>query len=390
MMRNGIPSESTSLHDGLPAATLPYIQTALVPILKEKFESMIKVRRVQGPLFGERVECGSIWPNSGNPGVCDSHISQECGDTELPSSILRNSRRQWTCEADDILLATQNNHSSPHSAGCYTPNYDADNVTIDEACLRSIGCTLHGTDSNGTEPVGVSNADLYLIVTSTDTDACGGGRRAHAAPCQLDQYDRPTIGYINLCMGDYPVVNQDSDDWKVQYWAAVREIIHLLGFNADMFPLFREDDGVTPRTPRDDQGDVPTTNYVCPQQSTALSQRVPRTARSSSRTSVPLKAVSAPVSMIVTPRVKQMARTIFGCDTLEGAELEGNGDACWNSVWEMRNHADEIMTMAFRNEQVKPYLSPLTLALMEDTGGTRSTTRMRNSIPLHGSRVATF
>jgi leishmanolysin-like peptidase len=36
--------------------------------------------------------------------------------------------------------------------------------------------------------------------------------------------------------------------------------------------------------------------------------------------------VTRPVQLVVTPRVREEARRHFGCDTLEGAELEDQGE----------------------------------------------------------------
>uniref|UniRef100_A0A914GTQ9 Leishmanolysin-like peptidase n=1 Tax=Globodera rostochiensis TaxID=31243 RepID=A0A914GTQ9_GLORO len=73
---------------------------------------------------------------------------------------------------------------------------------------------------------------------------------------------------------------------------------------------------------------------------------------------------------MVTERVRHEARTHFGCDRLEGAELENQGgDGTAMTHWEKRLFENEAMTGTHTQN---PVYSRITLALMEDSGWYRA------------------
>ena len=54
--------------------------------------------------------------------------------------------------------------------------------------------------------------------------------------------------------------------------------------------------------------------------------------------------ISKPVVLLVTPRVVEEARDHFGCDTLEGAELESQGgEGSAGSHWDLRVFGNEVL-----------------------------------------------
>lgn len=72
---------------------------------------------------------------------------------------------------------------------------------------------------------------------------------------------------------------------------------------------------------------------------------------------------------IVTPRVQSVVRNHFNCQTLKGARLEiqdTSATACVGSHWDERLFQSELMSPIFSG--TSDVLSPLTLALMEDSG----------------------
>lgn len=76
------------------------------------------------------------------------------------------------------------------------------------------------------------------------------------------------------------------------------------------------------------------------------------------------------MNVLVTPRVVREARAHFGCDSLEGAELENQGlDGTALTHWEKRLFENEAMTGTHTQN---PAYSRLTLALMEDSGWYRA------------------
>ncbi len=78
---------------------------------------------------------------------------------------------------------------------------------------------------------------------------------ASAEFCNTDQFDRPTVGVLHLCI---------TQDWflssaTVEYAAktVVHEIGHVLGFNSISMAYLRHPLDGSPRTPRDSNGNVP-------------------------------------------------------------------------------------------------------------------------------------
>ena len=122
-----------------------------------------------------------------------------------------------------------------------------------------------------------------------------------------------------------------------------------MGFTYSSWALFRYPDG-TPRTPRDANGRVPVTEgYTCVDGSTH-SVRVP-----SSNTLVASTERGVAVNRLVTPKVAAVARDIFGCDRLDGAELENQpttAGTCFASHWEQLHYAHEAMTSSRSSHRV--------------------------------------
>ena len=72
------------------------------------------------------------------------------------------------------------------------------------------------------------------------------------------------------------------------------------------------------------------------------------------------------VTMIVTAKVVQEVRRHFNCSTLEGAELEDQGEIGTKLThWEKRVFENEAMTGTYTQNSV---FSRVTFAFLEDTG----------------------
>ena len=206
----------------------------------------------------------------------------------------------------------------------------------------------------GRDGGGYPDADFVLYVTAAESRICTGAVLAYASTCVRDQFDRPIFGHANFCPSKLSAAPAAMEE---QLSTAVHEVLHALGFSSASWPLFRDNDG-TPRTPRNVAGNVPLQSYTCPD-GTAGSFRVPsegtikvsltltltltrtRTlalARTRTRTltltltltlartlTLTIKVSTergVGVAKMVTPRVTAVGRDLFGCDTLEGVELE--------------------------------------------------------------------
>ena len=75
------------------------------------------------------------------------------------------------------------------------------------------------------------------------------------------------------------------------------------------------------------------------------------------------------VHMVVTERVREVAKTYYECDSITGAELEDKvGSGCLGSHWEERTMFDELMSPLADGHFAGNRISKFTLALFEDMG----------------------
>jgi hypothetical protein len=146
---------------------------------------------------------------------------------------------------------------------------------------------------------------------------------------------------------------------------ATHELVHVLGFSSILFGFFRDENG-NPRTPRcpsapgctgsDWDGEPP---YNRTAQAFAVS----------SSTVLKTSRRGAPVTFLVTPAVRSVARAYFDCMAVPGAELEDGGGSAGTagSHWEKRAFLTEIMTGSI-SSALPEILSEFTLALLADSG----------------------
>ena len=142
-------------------------------------------------------------------------------------------------------------------------------VMMSEACIHSCG--------HSTQPAPDVEADVMVLVKWAETIAAGTAAvdssvrcpldvAAFAAVCCLDQWDRPIGGVIWLCprllgLMATKVDGQSEDDlFRFTSHVLAHEFAHILGFDEQLFDLFRWADG-TPRVSRNALG-VPTGSLV--------------------------------------------------------------------------------------------------------------------------------
>ncbi len=213
---------------------------------------------------------------------------------------------------------------------------------------------------------GVPNADLVIFVSGNNVsngkqlcgNSSGSKSLAIASFCNLDQFDRPIIGFINFCLENFS--NREVGKLKK---VAVHETAHVLGWNDDLFKYFRDRETGEPLTPRPFTSqkakcvDGTSREYLMPAENTLVRKK---------------EWISGSQRFyyeIVTPRVKQASRNQFGCQELEGARLENQPtkNSCIGAHFDERYFFTEIMGPILSSKTVE-VLSPLTLAVMEDSG----------------------
>ncbi|ETW05217.1 hypothetical protein H310_04204 [Aphanomyces invadans] len=300
----------------LGATNMNFIKAKLVADALEYWRQTLQVIPISGPWYAQR-NCIQAWKTT--PPVCDAvETDQMCMEAPIPESHFAPLRVCTSCPAQNC---------------------------VGGACAFT---------SSGT---GVPDTDYVLYVRAVQTANCGNNVLAYATSCQLDQFDRPTMGMVNFCP---PKINADPLVYDKQLNTATHEIAHALGFTSQMFSYMRHPDG-SPRTPRDASGRPPIQqNYKCPNAATASSIQMP-----SDTTIQFFTERGHSVAKLVTPNVLSFVRNYFNCPTLNGAEIEDADGACLGSHWEERIFEPELMSplQSYRNP-----VTSLTLSYFQDSG----------------------
>jgi leishmanolysin-like peptidase len=243
---------------------------------------------------------------------------------------------------------------------------------------------------------GVDEADLVVFVSGEDfvttedgerVEVCGPGVLAVATSCVLDQFDRPIIGLINFCLGEQdrrleeeehsnlPKVLMsnlilESNVEREQFTAedkavadlsliATHEVGHVLGVTSELFLFFRDPTTGEPLTPRPFQEKIVT----CVNGSS-----LPLIFPAENTVQASFSSQGRLYYDLVTPRIRTVVRNQFDCQTLSGARLENNptSESCTGDHFDERLFYSELMGPIFSG--TTDILSPLTLALLEDSG----------------------
>ena len=212
--------------------------------------------------------------------------------------------------------------------------------------------------------------------SKNDQISCEEGIIAMATPCLLHpETFRPVSGYIHIC---------DFDDGVNLISSVFHELIHVLGFSSSLYPHFtdaRTGKLLTPISATTEKRNIPCAGPLSSNRFYRdLSLPIPTTI---------LKPVlhhdNQWISFELTlPTVSQVIKNHFNCslDTI-GGHLENQPTApsdCFGSHWDERFHHTTLMSAIYdtpvsrRNLQEKKtnFITPLTLALLEDTGWYRA------------------
>jgi hypothetical protein len=216
---------------------------------------------------------------------------------------------------------------------------------------------------------------------------CPRNYLASATYCSTDQFDRPIAGLLSICIDDVSSFFKNKSRNTV---TIMHEIGHILGFNAESLAHFRNGDTGEPLTARDENGNVVDVNVECTGVSPRREARIPLP--SGNITTFKSVRGGVRVATIVTPTVRRVARNMFGCQSLNGAELEsgewqlfGGGDDddyeslsagdCIGDHWERRLFRTDLMNPIVDDVAYSLYISSLTLAYFADSGWYKVDTR---------------
>jgi len=158
---------------------------------------------------------------------------------------------------------------------------------------------------------------------------------------------------------------------------AMHEFTHVLGINSDMMKYYRDANTGEPLTPRpftfldvnSPSSEVLLDSLSCAPDGTTPDPQRPIVLPSCNTLRSTVDSRGWHSWMIVLPTVVQVARNQFRCQTLEGVALENqptNPLDCFGSHWDERDYYSETMSAYFAQEA--DFFSPLSLALLQDTG----------------------
>ena len=121
-----------------------------------------------------------------------------------------------------------------------------------QRCVRVTGCQQCQHCEEAKTGSGVADTDYLLYVTAVNDSNCRSPDVLYTSvPCSQDlTYNRPIAGNINICPGAF---RSSLVAFEYQVSLFLREMIRLLGFRTELFPYYRDSDGI-PLTPRDDNG----------------------------------------------------------------------------------------------------------------------------------------
>ena len=210
---------------------------------------------------------------------------------------------------------------------------------------------------------GVADSDVVIYVQTKDDSSCSNDPRPLISICHFDQNMRPLIGSLSICLGSMNVQKDNEVNNKdiLHHTAMLSQLVgRFLGLSPSLFKYFRNPETDQLWGERD-------LDFVCgndeAQQDVMLSNIIQQQTERDEEL----------FFEIVTPTVKQVVRNHFDCQTLTGARLvaplpdpNANGECAFFNL-DLRFHFDEDMTSISQNADAANAVSPLSLALLEDS-----------------------
>jgi len=214
----------------------------------------------------------------------------------------------------------------------------------------------------------VTGADMVIIVdvASREELACvpgGNNALAVAAPCEVDQWDRPVIGFMNFCLEkDARATTRRASDSNEEILELIsigtHEAGHCLGMVSELIKFFRNPKTGEPLTPRPFKEEW----VSCVDGARRKELRPSTTVLAEGMTSR-----GAPYYELITPRLATVVKNQFNCNSLKGARLENQptSQSCFGSHLDERLFFTELMGPVYSD--FSNALSPVTMAYFEDS-----------------------
>ena len=241
---------------------------------------------------------------------------------------------------------------------------------------------------------GVSNADMLIYVTANghqcyNDDGTTAGVDSYATVCTFDQHMRPVSGNLVICLDQIeasPGEIADVEFLRVTS-SLTLEVGKILGLSPSLFVYFRD-----PKTGKSWGAEKRTVKCV---DGTEHTLSVPNMLQSNLDLDNGMRAIEIePYFEVISPTVKQVVRNHFDCQSLRGARLDGSPrpkehsshkstSSCFGDSFDLRYHYDEDMTPMGASADMAYSLSPLTLALLEDSSWYKADFS-KSTMPLFG------
>ncbi|KAL7470963.1 hypothetical protein ACHAXS_011251 [Conticribra weissflogii] len=254
-----------------------------------------------------------------------------------------------------------------------------DNIFISSSakCGEAMIPSIHSNE-------GVSNADILIYVTADgphcyDENGNLAGIDSYAHVCTFDQHMRPISGNLVLCLDQIDATRFEvSEEEVLRITSTVTmEIGKILGLSPALFRYFRDPQNGKP-------WGATKQNVICVDGS-EQTHLIPNILRSSFDLGNANRHDEAAIFYeVISPTVRQVVRNHFDCQRLGGARLDTLGSSsCFGDYFDSRYHFDEHLTQSGFSEDMAYSLSPLTLALLEDSSWYRADFS-KSTVPLFG------
>jgi hypothetical protein len=285
-------------------------------------------------------------------GLATAQVSVPCSASSTATSPCVGGKRLIDCTASDRVEAGNGRHAVILAVSQWAKALLEALVFVRRVAAPGVALTPSARAALGLPANESVNGPVDLIVVLSARPVDGDPIAGSATCVTRDQWGRCVVGHVNLVPGAFSPGAISPLRQISQRQTALHELIHILG-GMNPSEVFRN----------------ASTGERLPD-----SQVFKVVAR-------PADAGPAPATLIVTPRVQQLAREHFGCASLEGLPLEdqplGRG-----SHWEARTVGPEIM--AYGEGTGEAVLSRFTLAFLEDT----NQYRIPNTSPVPSRFVA--
>jgi len=210
---------------------------------------------------------------------------------------------------------------------------------------------------------GVTGADTVLYIESREAASCESDLRPKIIVCHFDQHMRPLVGSLSLCLDDVVILNGEISQMEMSRQAALLSQLvgRFLGLSPNLFKYFRN-----PET--DQLWGEREVEVTCSDGDDSTLQSLPL----SNIIRQKMGNEGERFYEISTPTLIQVVRNHFDCQSLTGARLDAPAmdpinHHCSFFDLDLRFHFDEDITSISQNADAAYGISPLSLALLEDS-----------------------